>query len=193
MRGHRSIGGRIAYCSECSSPVVDTADGWRGHRERVHGVVVVVRAAEPAEPVRSVEPVPEVAPILLPPPPPARSWNIYQRAYREFRAIIADNLVDKGDRAVVMAMLVAQEVGFDLERTIVESHQPRPVVEQVYRNMRASKLWREFVLGEGTKWGFQHGHRPDDPEDIKLLAVEFVLHVLVAKGEVVYVPGGKDE
>ena len=90
-------------------------------------------------------------------------------------------------------MLVAQEVGFDLERTIVESHQPRPVVEQVYRNMRAAKLWREFVPGEGTKWGFQHGHRPDDPEDIKLLAVEFVLHVLVAKGEVVYVPGGKDE
>lgn len=189
---------RIAWCPDCHSPVVDLPEKWSAHRMRIHPVPKVEESALPSH-LPAVTPmldaaVEETAERSIPATlRSAPNHRIYSKAYYKCSKLRRARIINQEDTALVMVMLIALEVSFNIEATIRESRKPPKLVEQVYRNMQESKLWVD--RGHGVKWGFEYGHEPDNEEDRQLLAVEFSLHVLVARGEVVRVEGsiGKEQ
>jgi hypothetical protein len=106
---------------------------------------------------------------------------IYGRAFRRFRDLVTNNVVAEKDQPTVITLLTAAEVGFDQDRTIEVSRQKYPVVVQVFRNMRESGLWREWVPGGGVRWGVEFGWVPEDEKDRWRFGIEFAITVAQAK------------
>jgi nicotinamide riboside kinase len=119
--------------------------------------------------------------IELPAPPTDNIVRIYAKAYRTYRKLLSGNLIDKERRRDIMVMLIAPEVDFDRDRTRKCSRQRSALVDKVFDNMEKNGLWKD------GRWAFTHGWKDDDKEDRKCFIIEFVLHVMCARGEAVYI------
>lgn len=106
---------------------------------------------------------------------------IHDRVLRRFRDLVANGVVSEEDLPAVATMLVAAEVGYDMARTMKASRQKQPVVMQVFKNMLAAGLWREWESGQGVRWGFENGWAPEDEQDRRRFGAELALHVGVAR------------
>ena len=106
---------------------------------------------------------------------------IYDRVLRRFRDLVANKVVAEEDQPTVVALLTAAEVGFDQARTTEVSCQKPPAVAQVFKNMRGAGLWREWEPGQGIRWGFKYGWKPEAVADREWFALELTSHVRVAE------------
>lgn len=106
---------------------------------------------------------------------------IYDRALRRFRDLVKNGVVREADLPTIVTMLTAVEVRFDRARTVRVSRQKYPVVMQVYRNIEKAGIWREWVRGEGVRWGFEFGWHPEYEEDRRRFGEELAQHVEVGR------------